>query len=181
MLKLRDYIVAIVLFSIAESYGFRYLAPQLRPTGRLGSLGFRLFLLNAFLGLLYRWFVWPFFQNPLRKIQGPHGGNFFIGHGMYQFSKPPGEKLRQMVNTIPNDGLLYFRGFFNRSVVLPTSHETLKAILSDRTYDYEKPASFVTLLRRVLGDGLILVEGSLHQFQRKRLSPSTNSPCIILC
>lgn len=78
-----------------------------------------------------------------------------------------------MINTIPNDGLLHFRSFFNRSVVVPTSHETLKTVLSDYPYDYEKPAPFVTILRRILGDGLILVEGAVHRFQRKRGNPSS--------
>lgn len=169
MLKLRDYLVVIVLVSVAEGYGTLYFAPQLGPDGGLGRLRFRLFLINTLLGLAYRWFIWPFLLNPLRKLAGPSGGNFLIGHGRYQFSTPPGDKLRQMVNSIPSDGLLYFRGFLNRSMVLPMSHEILKAVLSDYTYDYQKPAPFVTLLRRIVGEGLILVEGGVHQFQRKRL------------
>ena len=180
MAKLRDHFMLVCLFSAVEGYLILHFAPQLRPTGGLGRLGFRLFLANVGLLITYRWFIYPFLLNPLRKIPGPSGGNLFIGHGRSQFEKPPGEKLRQMVNNVPNDGLLYFRSFFNQAVVMPTAQETLKAVLSDNTYDYEKPGPFVTILRRILGDGLILVEGSVHKFQRKRVS-CIESACRALC
>lgn len=172
MTKLRDYVLGVVLVSAAEGYGILHFAPQLRPTGGLGRLGFRLFLLNFALIIAYRLLIWPFFVNPLRRLPGPGSKNPLIGNGMVQFSRPPGDKLRHWMNTIPNDGLLYFRGFFNVPVVIPTTTETLKTVLSENTYDYEKPGKFVTLLRRILGDGLILVEGNVHKFQRKHLLPS---------
>ena len=178
MAKLRDYLMLVALFSMAEGYAILHFALQWRPTGGLGRLSFHLLLLNTTLALTYRWFIHPFLLNPLRTLPGPTGGNFLIGHGRYQFSKPPGEKLRQMVNEVPNEGLLHFRSFFNRSVVLPTSHETLRTVLSENSYDYEKPAPFVSLLRRILGNGLILVEGAVHRFQRKREPPSLLHWCL---
>ncbi|KAB8337073.1 hypothetical protein FH972_021377 [Carpinus fangiana] len=172
MAKLRDLLVYILAVSAVEGYGVIHFAPQLRPAGGLGRLGFRLFLINVALLATYRWLIYPFFLSPLRKLPGPKGGNLFLGHGMLQFSKPPGDHLRKWVNSIPNDGLLRFRGFFNQDILIPTTHETLKQVLSDHTYDYVKPSQFVTLLRRILGDGLILVEGNVHKFQRKHLLPS---------
>lgn len=161
--------MGIVLVSAAEGYGILHFAPQLKPTGGLGRLGFRLFLLNFALIIIYRLLIWPFFVNPLRHIAGPGSRNPIFGNGLVQFSKPPGDKLRHWMNTIPNEGLLYFRGFFNVPVIVPTTTETLKTVLSENAYDYEKPSQFVTVLRRILGDGLILVEGNVHKFQRKRM------------
>ena len=172
MAKLRDRVGFIILLSVIEGVLILELLPQFRPTGGLGRLALRLFLVNFGLMVIYYWMIWPFFLNPLRKIPGPMGGNVFIGFGMSQFERPPGEHLRRMVNGIPNEGLIYFRGWLNRSTLIATSPETLKTVLSDHTYDYEKPNKFTTLLRRVLGDGLILVEGDVHKFQRKHLLPS---------
>lgn len=167
---LRDQAMILVIASVLEGYLILHFAPELKPTGGLGRLGERLFLVNFALLCIYRVFIWPFFINPLRHLPGPEGGNLLIGFGPYMFKKPPGDDLRKLVNEIPNDGLLYFRSFFNQPVIVPTRHETLKEVMSDHTYDYEKPGKFVKILRRILGDGLILVEGSVHKFQRKRKS-----------
>ena len=56
--------------------------------------------------------------------------------------------------------------------IICTSPETLKSVLSDHSYDYEKPAGVRKFLNKVLGTGLILSEGSLHKFQRKHVLPS---------
>ena len=74
--------------------------------------------------------------------------------------------------SIPNGGILYFRGFFNADRVLVTSTESLKAVIGDNAYDYEKPAPLRNFLLRILGAGLILVEGDEHRFQRKHLLPA---------
>ena len=50
--------------------------------------------------------------------------------------------------------------------------ENLKAVLGDNAYDYEKPSPVRTFLVRILGAGLILVEGDEHRFQRKHLLPA---------
>lgn len=172
MAKLRDLIGYVLILSAVEGIGILEFLPQLRPTGGLGRLAFGLFLVNFGLITIYYWMIWPFFFNPLRSLPGPKGGNPFIGFGPAQFERPPGENLRRWVKNIPNDGLIHFRGWFNTSVLVPTNAENLKTVLSDHTYDYEKPNHFITLLRRVLGEGLILVESDVHKFQRKHLLPS---------
>ncbi|KAL9060316.1 MAG: hypothetical protein Q9162_000720 [Coniocarpon cinnabarinum] len=172
MARLRDHTITILLLSALEGILILQLLPQLRPTGGLGRLAFRLFLANFGLVILYQWMIWPFFFNPLRKLPGPKGINLFLGSLFYQFERPPAEHLRKIVNNVPNDGLLYMRGMFNQPTVIPTGPETLKTILNDNPYDYQKPSKFITLLRRILGDGLILVEGDVHRFQRKHLLPS---------
>jgi len=173
MTRLRDSIVVASIAAGVEAYLILIFAPQLRPTGGLGRLGFRVFLVNMALLFTWRWFIYPFFFSNLRHIPGPRGGNLFIGHGPVVFSKPPGAKILTWVDTIPNDGLLRFRSFFNQEVLIPTTHETLKTVLSDCTYDYEKPSPVTVILRRILGDGLILVEGATHKFQRKRTPMSS--------
>ena len=67
---------------------------------------------------------------------------------------------------------MYFRGFFNADRLLVTSMESLKAVIGDNAYDYEKPSPVRQFLVRILGAGLILVEGDEHRFQRKHLLPA---------
>jgi cytochrome P450 len=76
------------------------------------------------------------------------------------------------VSEVPNGGVLRFRSFFNIERLIPTSPEALRAVLSDHSYDYEKPSPVRDFLMRVLGRGLILVEGNEHKFQRKHLLPA---------
>jgi cytochrome P450 len=76
------------------------------------------------------------------------------------------------VQEIPNDGLLRFRGFFNEYRLIPTSPETLKSVLADNSYDFEKPPAIRKFLVKILGAGLIIVEGDVHKFQRKNVLPS---------
>jgi len=56
--------------------------------------------------------------------------------------------------------------------LLATGPEALKEVLLTRTYDFEKPARIRNFLRHVLGDGLIIVEGDQHRFQRKHVMPA---------
>ena len=176
-MKFRDVSVAIILLSVVEAYIVIHFAPQFRPTGGLGRLGSRLFAINVALFGVWRIFVYPFFFSPLRHIPGPRGGGPLNGHALQaRFSKPRGEALKEWADTIPNEGLLRFRDFMNADSIIPTSHEALKTILVDNAYDYEKQPRVVQILRTVLGDGLILVEGNAHKFQRKReLIPSSIS------
>lgn len=166
--RLRDQLMFAILFSAVEAYTLLHFAPQFKPTGGLGRLAEWFMIGNVVCLLTYRWFIFPNLLSPLRDLPGPKGGKFLIGHGMMQFSHPPGEDLRKLVNDVPNDGVLRFKSFFNQETLVPTTHNTLKEVLSDHAYDYVKPSQFVNILRRILGDGLILVEGDVHKFQRKR-------------
>lgn len=41
-----------------------------------------------------------------------------------------------------------------------------------KSYDFEKPKELRSFLRIILGDGLIIVEGDTHKFQRKNVAPA---------
>jgi cytochrome P450 len=65
-----------------------------------------------------------------------------------------------------------FRSFGNSERLVPTTPEALKSVMSDNSYDFEKPSKLRKFLVRVLGEGLIISEGDLHKFQRKHLLPA---------
>lgn len=95
-----------------------------------------------------------------------------MSHGIDALSKPGGSgPLRALSNT-PNDGLILYRDFFYQDRLLVTSTAILAEILVHKTYDFTKPDKVRNFLRRILGDGLIIVEGDEHRFQRKHIQPS---------
>lgn len=87
------------------------------------------------------------------------------------FDRPPGKNFLKWMSRVPNDGIIHFRGFFNQDRLLVTNPKALSEILVGHPYDFEKPFELRTFLRRVLGDGLIIVEGDVHRFQRKNVMP----------
>jgi cytochrome P450 len=76
------------------------------------------------------------------------------------------------MNDVPNEGLIRIPAAFGTQRLLLTNPSSLGEVLVHNSYDYEKPAELRSFLRIVLGDGLILVEGDLHKFQRKHVSPA---------
>ncbi|KAF8850777.1 cytochrome P450 [Acephala macrosclerotiorum] len=150
-----------------------YQAPQILPE-RFSRAIIRFLVYDIALALFFTVFIYPFFFDPLRTLPGPRNYNIIWGNGTAQFSKPPGQEILNWIQDSPDpdDGLMRFRGFFNRSILIPTSVETLKSVLADNSYDFIKPAPVVKFLRKILGDGLILVEGDVHKFQRKNVLPA---------
>jgi hypothetical protein len=73
---------------------------------------------------------------------------------------------------IPNEGLIRFPGVFNRDLLLLTDPASLAEVLVHKPYDYQKPSGVRSLLRIILGNGLIVTEGDEHRFQRKNTTPA---------
>jgi cytochrome P450 len=94
-----------------------------------------------------------------------------LGNGLALFKKPPGVDFLRWITEVPNDGIIYFRSFFYQDRLLLTSPEALADVLVKRPYDFQKPEPLRKFLRQVLGDGLVIVEGEEHKFQRKHIMP----------
>ena len=76
------------------------------------------------------------------------------------------------MQTVPNEGLITFRAFLNEERLAVTTPQGLAEVLVTKAYDFEKPPPLRNILRKILGDGLIIVEGDLHRFQRKNVLPA---------
>jgi cytochrome P450 len=72
----------------------------------------------------------------------------------------------------PNDGVLLLRSPLHTNRILITNPKALADVLVANPYDFQKPKKIRAFLRKVLGDGLIMVEGDQHRFQRKNLMPA---------
>ncbi|CZR55094.1 related to isotrichodermin C-15 hydroxylase (cytochrome P-450 monooxygenase CYP65A1) [Phialocephala subalpina] len=148
--------------------------PELLPDTKLSSL----FLYVT--GVLFSgWIIWmawiyPTFYSPLRHLPKPKSGSYpLIGHPRVSLRNPrAADDMLKMISETPNDGLIRIPGFLNASYLLPTDPSTLADVLVHKSYDFEKPTDLRKFLRIILGDGMVLVEGDEHKFQRKHVSPA---------
>jgi cytochrome P450 len=112
---------------------------------------------------------------PRRKLHANDGlqdSHFLLGHFRRIFKDPTGEPQRDWIDSVPNDGVLYYRWLFNESRVLVTSPKALGEVLVQRSYDFVKPERLRSGLGRLLGVGILLAEGDEHKRQRKMLMPA---------
>jgi len=166
----RDFLY-IVLAASSEAYVIKAATPDYVLHQRISRAIAYLFIPNFLLYYGYKCFIYPFFISPFRNLPQPKG-NILYGNAIAQFSKPNGNEFKKWMQNIPNDGLIAFRSFGNDWRLLPTSPATIKQVLSDHAYDWQKPSPVVGFLVEIIGLGLILAEGSVHKFQRKNLLSS---------
>jgi len=141
---------------------------------------------------LWRAFVYPMWISPLRDVpcatvralKSSYYDNTFInsfkqkgvipliGHPTLFFKQPPGEVFLQFMKDVPNEGIIKVPGLFNVEEMLLTDPATLAEVLVHKNYDFEKPSSIRSIMRMVIGNGLIVTEGDAHKFQRKHLVPA---------
>ncbi|KAF4622816.1 hypothetical protein G7Y89_g14209 [Cudoniella acicularis] len=107
-----------------------------------------------------------------RHLPSPKDESWWNGSAGVIFSNTTGVPMANWLNTIPNDGLIAYRGLLNIERVLLTSPKALSEVLTLRSYDFIKPTQVVSTLGRILGVGVLLAEGDEHKFQRKHLMPA---------
>ncbi|GAB7340866.1 hypothetical protein MBLNU457_7225t1 [Dothideomycetes sp. NU457] len=120
----------------------------------------------------WRILLWPYFFSPLRHLPQPKGNSIFMGQFYRILKEPSGVPQREWMETIPNDGLIYYRSMFNSERVMVTSPKGLSEALSTKSYDLIKPKQLVQGIGRILGVGVLLAEGDEHKRQRKNLMPA---------
>ncbi|RMD43348.1 hypothetical protein DV735_g1731, partial [Chaetothyriales sp. CBS 134920] len=178
-MALRDFVVYAALIAALEGYALYHFGLHLSMAGSWARLSTYFFLLNLVVYAVWAVIIYPLYLSPLRHLPGPKGGHLILGHARETaLTRMRAENFRSWIEGIPNDGLLLCRQVFNREMLIPTSAANLKTILNENVYDYTKPSNLVDVLRRILGDGLILVEGDVHKFQRKHLQPSFQNKVI---
>lgn len=89
--------------------------------------------------------------------------NFLLGHYPAVFKLPTGEPQREWIDTVPNDGVIYYRFIWNEPRVLVTNPKALAEVLVQRNYEFIKPPRIRSGLGRLLGIGILLAEGDEHK------------------
>ncbi|KAJ4298898.1 hypothetical protein N0V90_004141 [Kalmusia sp. IMI 367209] len=130
----------------------------------------------SFVGMLaqFCWstLVYPLLLSPLRHLPQPPGANLVIGHWKRIFKEASGEPQRDWIDTVPNDGVLYYRWLFNEPRILITNPKALAEVLVQRSYEFVKPGRVRRGVARLLGVGILLAEGDEHKRQRRALMPA---------
>ncbi|ORY03741.1 cytochrome P450 [Clohesyomyces aquaticus] len=163
--------VVLLAAAIVSFSTIRY-APQLAISVSLFWNTIWIFLSLISAQLIWTVIVYPLCLSPLRHLPSPPGSNFALGHFVRIFKDPTGEPQRDWIDTVPNDGLLYYRFLFNEPRVLVTTPKALAEVLVQRSYDFIKPRRLRDGLGRLLGVGILLAEGDEHKRQRRALMPA---------
>ncbi|KAF2672057.1 cytochrome P450 [Microthyrium microscopicum] len=123
-------------------------------------------------GHIYQIFVYPFYFSPLRHLPEPQGGKFPWAHAAILGKVANGEAYKHWVNSIPNDGLIRFRVLLNQERILLSSPAAVREVLVTKCYDFDKDFQSNSLVREILGNGLLLASGEEHKRQKKIMQPA---------
>ncbi|EXJ92412.1 hypothetical protein A1O3_00963 [Capronia epimyces CBS 606.96] len=131
-------------------------------------------ILDLLLWVIYVVAIYPHFFSPLRHLPCPKGAHPILGHAKIQFQPPRGEAYLRFIKdpAMSNHGLIRLKGIFNQDTVLLTNAKALAEVLVTRPYEFPKPDRHRDILRRTIGDGLVVAEGAQHRRQRKHSLPS---------
>jgi len=63
--------------------------------------------------------------------------------------------MREWINTVPNDGVIWYKAQFNTERVLITNPKALADVLVNNSYDFIKPKQLAQTIGRILGIGMV--------------------------
>jgi cytochrome P450 len=157
----------------------------LEPTGLEPSaakkLALQLGVSTVVVYYFFRLIVYRLYLHPANRLPGPKVawlplmGNF--GEIIKEEAGVPHKRWAKQYGDF-----YVYHGAWNVPRVVVTDHILLREILTSNEYDYIKTPETSDFLRRILGNGLLVAEGSAHRHQRKMLNPafSVNSTRAIL-
>ncbi|KAJ3514174.1 hypothetical protein NLJ89_g2526 [Agrocybe chaxingu] len=116
--------------------------------------------------------------SPLRNIRGPPNPSFFYGNQRQLFEA---ENTVTEEKWIEEYGSTFkYTGFFGSNALYVADTKAVNHILTE-THVYQKPSWLQYIFIRILGAGLVVVEGDKHQKQacrRRIMNPAFGSPQI---
>ncbi|KAF8061719.1 cytochrome P450 [Lyophyllum atratum] len=132
----------------------------------LGSLCVALIAFGVYSGLR---FIYDELTSPLRDLPGPKNSSLIYGN--YQEIWAEGNSQPQERWVREYGSTLRFRGFFGSTRLFTTDTKALNHILM-KTDIYQKPEAARYNLGRVVGPGVLVVEGDKHKQQNPAFGPS---------
>lgn len=117
--------------------------------------------------LIYRLFIKPL-SSPLRHLPSPSQGPAY----KRLLDEPNVDQLAKWCQEIPNEGFIKYHGILNIQKVLVTDPNAVHDIFSTKPYSFIKPPPISKIIRSILGEGIIVVEGDAHKSQKKALQPA---------
>ncbi|KAF8955546.1 cytochrome P450 [Flammula alnicola] len=113
-------------------------------------------------------FVYDELTSPLRDLRGPPSKSIIYGN--YKEIWDSDMSLVQEKWLEEYGPTIKYRGILGTSRLFTTDLKALNHILMN-SYDYQKPESAIYNIRRILGDGVLLVEGDVHKHQNPAFGP----------
>ncbi|KAI9248114.1 cytochrome P450 [Helicostylum pulchrum] len=147
----------------------------LNPTGldpeAAKKLSIQLGVSSIIVYYFFRLFVYRLYLDPINRLPGPKVGWIpFMGNLDEIIKDESGTPHKRWAKLY--GGVVVYHGPWNVPRVSVTDHLLLKQILTTEEYDYIKTPETSDFLRRVLGNGLLVAEGTAHRHQRKMLNPA---------
>ncbi|CAJ0903116.1 12257_t:CDS:2 [Entrophospora sp. SA101] len=112
--------------------------------------------------------VYPLYLSPLSKIPGPRPDHFLLGNLLKIIKPESGVKWAEKYGTV-------YRcyGLLNVPKVFILDEKNIqKVLVSDAYAKFGKRKGFLGFLNRILGEGILAVDGDVHKRQRKLMNPS---------
>ncbi|KAI0484816.1 cytochrome P450 4A12A [Xylariaceae sp. FL0804] len=130
------------------------------------------FWLHMSVWAFYRVILWPKYLSPLRHLPEPTvSRSWWNGYVQRTFQGMNGAETAQWQREIKHDGVFRYLGVLNSERLVFTSVEGCLEVLQ-RADDFIQPRLLSDLAERILGPGLVLVNGHEHRRQRRLLLPS---------
>jgi len=116
----------------------------------------------------YKWIIYPLYLSPLSKMPGPSPDHFLLG-SFWKMIEPTGG-----VDWAEKYGNVYrCYGLFNEPRVYILDEKNVqKVLVSDAYTNFSKTIPNLGYLKRILGEGISMVNGDVHKRQRKLMNPS---------
>lgn len=113
--------------------------------------------------------VWHNLKSPLRVLQGPKGTSWLYGNLKDIFKAENSVLHEQWVGQYGTT--LKYKGFFFSDRLFTMDTRALNHVLTHSS-DYQKPSQVRYNLSRILGEGVLFVEGAQHRQQRRIMNPA---------
>lgn len=110
------------------------------------------------------------FMSPIRHLPGPEGTSFIYGN-LREIRAAESSTLYAKWIAESGSTTIKYKGLFNINQLLTLDTKAVNHILVN-TQDYQKPETTRFNLSRMIGPGVLVVEGDKHRQQRKIMNPA---------
>ena len=141
----------MALSSVAGSFLLVHKAPNYSISASAVKTFLVLETIHILLGLLWKVVLYPKLFSPLRHLPQPkvrllsksttylakntlQGGSFFNGQFKRILAEPSGTPQREWINSIPNDGLIYYTTLLNAGRLFITNPHALSEVLTTKVF-----------------------------------------------
>ncbi|KAI5917073.1 cytochrome P450 4A12A [Camillea tinctor] len=167
-ITLSSTIISLALTHFSKRWSERIYFFDLNFYGCLYSI----WVVHLFAWVIYRVVIRPKYISPLRHLPEPTADrSWWNGYAHRDFSGMNGAKVVQWGKEIKHNGVFRYLGILNSERLVFTSVQGCVEVLQ-RADDFIQPIIFTHLISRLVGPGIVLINGEEHKRQRKLLLPS---------